>query len=907
MSLPTLLKPGSIVEQKWMTPQQKRNLKNMSSINWIIEYLEDRAWNKTEPPKVKIKGPGSRVGVFRSGTGTGKSTVFPPAIYNKFFEERGIKKTIICTQPTVATATDIPYQIALYNKNLILGNTIGYQTGNLVRKPRTGVLFATVGILLQHLKLLTDEEFMKKYSFIILDEIHLRSVEVDTTLFYLRRFLERNYEEPECPYIILTSGTFEPDVFMNYFECPKDSFLDIVGSSFPIEDNFTKFNVTNYIEYATDLAEKIHVENIADIKENKLFRDILIFVQGGGQIKEIMNKIHVLNSEVFSKGIEFAKKHSDEQQKKYKGGAASDEYYICPISVTSDNMQRGAEDYQNLFADISTVTVPIYEIKNGTPTEKIIKIERASRRVIIGTNAIETGLTIDTLKYCIDTGKVNESQFNPNFGVNTLISKNVTQANSRQRRGRVGRKDPGVFYGCYTKDTYEAMPKLPFPDIVKTDMTSALLDIIISETETKIIEIDRNEHEKYNNAFQMNQFDQRWYILQTDKELNASSLNFIQYPASDSIIYGLEKLRVLGFIDCEYKPTLFGYYASKFRKITLENARMILAGYFHGANILDLITITCFLQAGHKLGIKRRKYIPRNPLKFKSHDEINYYYSMIFCDEFIEYLFIWEDFMEQIDIVTDKIKKFISKNTKKGAGVDDEDASDTENNKYTEGEYNTEDTNNPEPTEGEYNTEDTNSTNGTTNKKDELDADDLFLNEDTDKIKPELPEIMNHLEKWALENKFDYETLMKIISVRDELISDLLNLGLNPFYNSLGLTRGKYKLTNILKYNLTDGIEEIKKIKNCIYEGYRLNLFIWNDISQKYISNVYNYSISIDSKLIRPLQPDADIKQLRPQKIVVANIMLSSSNFVKGMYEFKGNDISILDGYVNVDTNFVNS
>ena len=315
MSLPTLLKPGSIVEQKWMTPQQKRNLKNMSSINWIIEYLEDRAWNKKEPPKIKIKSIGSRVGVFRSGTGTGKSTVFPPAIYNKFFEERGIKKTIICTQPTVATATDIPYQIALYNKNLILGNTIGYQTGNLVRKPRMGVLFATVGILLQHLKILTDEEFMKKYSFIILDEIHLRSVEVDTTLFYLRRFLERNYEDPECPYIILTSGTFEPDIFMNYFKCPKDSFLDIVGSSFPIQDNFTNFNVTNYIEYATDLAEKIHVENISDITENKLFRDILIFVQGGGQIKEIMNKIHALNADVFSKGLEFAKKHSDERQK----------------------------------------------------------------------------------------------------------------------------------------------------------------------------------------------------------------------------------------------------------------------------------------------------------------------------------------------------------------------------------------------------------------------------------------------------------------------------------------------------------------------------------------------------------------------------------------------------------------
>ena len=177
MSLPTLLKPGSIVPQKWMSKEQRKKLTTMRSIEWIIEYLVDRAWDRKNPPKVRIKGPGSRVGVFRSGTGTGKSTIFPPAIYNMFYEERGVKKNIICTQPTIATATDIPFQIAMFNSNLIIGKTIGYQTGSLVRKPVKGVLFATIGILLQHLKLLTDDEFMKKYSYIILDEIHLRSIE----------------------------------------------------------------------------------------------------------------------------------------------------------------------------------------------------------------------------------------------------------------------------------------------------------------------------------------------------------------------------------------------------------------------------------------------------------------------------------------------------------------------------------------------------------------------------------------------------------------------------------------------------------------------------------------------------------------------------------------------------------
>ncbi len=840
MSLPTLLKPGSIVPQKWMTSEQKTRLTKQISIDWIIDYLVDRAWTKSTPPRIKIKGPGSRVGVFRSGTGTGKSTVFPPAIYYMFYEERGLKKNIICTQPTIATATDIPFQIAMYNDALIMGETIGYQTGSLVRKPVKGVLFATIGILLQHLKLLTDEMFMKKYSFIILDEIHLRSVETDTTLFYLRRFLERNYEHPECPYVILTSGTFDPKPLMDYFKCPKDSFLDIVGSSFPIQDNYANFDVSDYMTYAVDLAEKIHVENMLDILENKLFRDILIFVQGGGQINDLVKRFHVLNAHVFSKGLKYAQEHSAEQQKKYKiGGAAKKEtYYICPVAVTSDNMQKGETEYQNTFSPIESVMVPIYKIDaDGAPTDKIVATVPASRRVIIATNAIETGLTIDTLKYCIDTGYVNESQFNPNFGIMALLNKSVTQASARQRRGRVGRKDPGVFYTCYTKETYDLLAPLPFPDIIKADITTALLDAILNETEVKLVELplnelplDKNGHRDVpHNAFQMNKFDQRWYMLQQEKAFNLSLVTFMQSPAADSYKYSLEKLRTLGFIDHQCSVTIFGWYASKFRKISMENARMILAGYHCGANVLDLITITCFLQVGHKLGIKRNKYEPRNVLGVPK-SEVGMYYNLLIADEFIEYLFIWNDFMMFIDDIADNLK--FKKNNR-----------------------------------------------------------------------PSLEKI----EEWAEENKFNADALLNIVTARDELITDLLNIGLDPFYNGFGAPRGTYNLVKILQNNLSEGMEEVRNLKKCIYEGYRLNLYLWNEPRKSYVSAVTYNPITLDSKILKGVgtYKDADIQQTKPQKIIVGSVALRASSTQKGMYEFMGGDVSVLDGFVEVDLDFL--
>jgi len=696
---------------------------------------------------------------------------------------------------------------------------------------------------------------MRKYSFIILDEIHRRSVETDTTLFYLRRFLQRNYADPECPFVILTSGTFEPDVFMDYFNCPKDAFLDIVGSSFPIEEHFADFNVSDYMTYAIDLTEKIHVENIADITSKSIFRDILIFVQGGAQIKKIIESIHGLNANVFSKGLKFALEHSAEQQKKYKQGGAKanppDVYYLCPVAVTSDNMQKGESDYQNTFSDIDTVQVPIYAFDNGQITDKILTKVPASRRVIVATNAIETGLTIDTLKYCIDTGYVQESQFNPNFGVNSLISKSVTQASARQRRGRVGRKDPGVFYACYTADTYNALVPLPFPDIVQSDVTPALLDILINETETNLVEIilkdlsvggigvDVDAAVAMRNlppdAFQMNKFDQRWYQLEYARPFDMSQLAFIQSPAADSYMYGLEKLRVLGYIDEEYRVTVLGWFASKFRKVDIENTRMILAGYHHGANVIDLITITCFLQTGFKLGIKKRKYIPRNPLGVPD-KEVELYYNMLFADEFIEYLFIWLDFMDYVEGLGDGLKSKA-------------------------------------------------------------------------KAKNKQLKLIQLAADWCEKNHFDLDALLKIAAARDEIIADLLNIGLNPFYNGYGLPRGKYNLIKILRTNLDEGMEEVRKIKKCIYEGYRLNLYVWNEGAKSYISNVHHNGVSLESKIVKGFggSSDPDIKQSRPQKIIVSAVTLRAGQNTDGMYEFAGADVSVLDGFVDVDENFIDN
>jgi HrpA-like RNA helicase len=678
--------------------------------------------------------------------------------------------------------------------------------------------------------------FMRQYSFIIIDEVHNRSMLVDNTLYYIKKLLQRNWDKPECPFIILTSATFDPKIFMDYFECPKENFLDVAGSTHPIIENFFHVDLSDYITYIVDLIEKIHIDNINDIISNSLFRDILVFVQGKAQINEITSRIHKLNAEVFSQGIIASQIHSIEQWKKYKIGGAEKRkvYYIAPVAVMSADIQMGGIEYKNLFSNIETVSVNIYKFdEKGEITDEVLQVVPASRRVMIGTNAIETGMTIDTLKYCIDSGFVKQSEFNPNYGCNILLDKNITQANTTQRKGRVGRLAPGEFYAAYTKEVFNHTNKIPYPDIVKEDISGFLLGVIVMETEMETIHIDISE--RTDNSFQMNQFDQNWYNIEYKNVFDASVLDFIQYPSSDSLGYGLEKLHGLGFIDHEYKPTLFGYYATKFRKLKLENIRMIFAGYQYGANILDLITIACCLEVGIALGIKKNKYVPRNPLSV-SENESFLYYKMLFSDEFVEYIFIWHDFMKTVESVGNQMETIYKSKKKTTLSI-------------------------------------------------------------------------HYVENWCKTNHFNIGGLYSIIELRDDILNDMLSMGLDPYYNGLNLPRGTYNLVDILNRNMEEGMEEIRKIKKSIYEGYRFNLLIWDARANSYISNYFHEPVSVYSKIINPLMAgsanDEVIKQTKPQKIIVSNIVVIPSFKHQGLFEFSGGDVSVLDGFVDVDVDFL--
>ena len=932
----SILRPGNLVPQSFHSAAEKKKMAAARPIDYILDFIGDRIGGIKK--KIKPKGIGSRVLILKSMTGSGKSTTIAPELYNKYF--RDSKQLIVVTQPRVYTTTTIPFQILRHYKSIHLDENIGYITGAMKTSGSRGISFQTIGSFLMQFTMTEDEKICGKYGVVFVDEVHVRDVQTDLVLFYIKQFLTRNWKEERCPLFVLMSATFEPKLFMDYYECPREHYIEVKGLSYPIENLFSKYELCDYVAYAADKALETHLDNIAQVISGEFYRDILIFVQGKRDMKEIIKRLNDFNTAVYEwenaddndhsvHASEYAALIKTRIEQNKIGGAVRGHdkgqrrgvnYYVCPIGFDRSTYNTGSEDDRNMAANIKSITVPIitaarptkakrgghdehsgvnhgeynehsesfgsintsgmdlvhggYAADRANESAEVARV-KPGRKIIVATNIVETGATINTLRYCIDTGYAKVREFNPTYSIYLFINKNVTQEAATQRKGRVGRLVEGTWMPCYPQEIYEKMPPQAHPQIMNSDITQNLLALIVAETETELIFTEGRAGKK-NNNFDMNSYmiNGEEMTLKSAKEFDAAALEFVQYPPADSICYSMEKLYGLGFIDAQYRPTLFGWFAHKIYKLSIENIRMIFAGFTHGANVLDLITIACMVNAGFALRTKKNK--PRDPYTIgrggaRQNNDAAAVAKVLIGDELIEMLFIWYEFMSLVNRVTKVTKRSDKKRT----------------------------------------------------------AFERTLN--THKTK-KINISFDELNAWARENNYNINLLYEISVLRDEVISNLLILGIDPYYNGLNLRRGTYNLCEIWQRNDAEGFEEVCKIKKCIYDGYRYNTAIYDDKAHAYITAYSHVPLVIDSWVTagsrvptgtltrqrvtkhggdkrsesqdkRSESPD-DFVVIRPRSIIVTTINLIDSYFNPGKYEFSASGVSALDSFVTIDLDF---
>lgn len=777
MSLPTLLQKGHIIPAKG---EKQKDVDELRGIDYIVDWFDTRLPPEEGlEPYNKANDVGDKVMVLESGTGSGKSTTIPPALYKKYRERT--YKTVLCTQPRTLTAQEIPVEILKYDKELQMGKNIGFQTGVFTRRPmKSGILYATIGILTQHLKTLTDDEFCKKYSFVIIDEVHERDQTLDIAIYMMKEFLLRNYKKPDCPFLILMSATFDIDKMAEYFE--TKNIRRIGGQSHPIEVHYPKYDVNNIIDESVRIALELH-KNGKDDEPN--MGDILIFADTGANIRETLTALEEANSKLPN----------------------NSKLYITEL--TSDKYKESGKEYEAILA-------PLDELRTADG-------HKPARKVFIATNIAETGVTISTLKYVIDPGYVFSVEYNPSINSTINIQKPVTQSMAKQRKGRVGRKFPGEWYPLYTEDTFNKMLVDQHPKIVMEDTWESLLSIICQldtqgESTTlkysvQNISNDSNNNSENNSNSNMENVEESGEENRKSKttkiygeHFDINKINLLDLPPADAIHSAMEKLFVLGAIDGMSRPTPMGKILNGFRKISIESARMIISGYYYDVSITDLITIAVMLDGRWKgdftaYGDAKENgwfsgFNKRN--KARRYDYIRS--RRLFSSDFIEGLLVYNEFINQLGKVKD-------------------------------------------------------------------------------------------IEAWCDEVGINFAQLSSKAKGREELIQNMINIGLNP-----------YKGVKLIDTPDDQLLDMIKKIKNCIYEGYRMNL-------AEYVKSQHGYMLK-RRHLILPVQSITTSEyplgfvEPNPAKFVVVDSVNIKKDRMGNTYSVKANSYCVMDGYVEIDDTF---
>ncbi|CAN1314135.1 Pre-mRNA-splicing factor ATP-dependent RNA helicase DEAH10 [Linum perenne] len=478
-------------------------------------------------------------------TGSGKTTQIPQFLLSAGFCRDG--KTIGITQPRRVAAVTVAKRVS-EECGVELGQKVGYSIRFDDRTSgTTRIKYMTDGLLLREALL---DPYLSRYSVIIVDEAHERTVHTDVLLGLLKdvqkarskagsgnaiacdknatngtlpekegtgqlaNFLKQSQDKKFPPLkLIIMSASLDARVFSEYFGGARA--VHIQGRQHPVDILYTLQPEKDYVDATLVTIFQIHLEEGPG--------DVLVFLTGQEEIEAVER-------------------------------------------LVQERLRQLPEASRKLL------TVPIY---SSLPSEKQMRVFSPApfghRKVVLSTNIAETSVTIPGIKYVIDPGFVKARTYNPAKGMESLIIIPTSKAQALQRSGRAGREGPGKCFRLYPESEFEKLEDSTKPEIKRCNLSNVILQL-------KALGVD-----------------------------DIFGFDFIEKPSRAAIIKSLEHLFLLGALTDECKlADPVGHQMARLPLDPIYSKALILASEF---KCLEEMLITVAM-----LSVDSVFYIPREKL-----------------------------------------------------------------------------------------------------------------------------------------------------------------------------------------------------------------------------------------------------------------------------------------------------
>ena len=299
---------------------------------------------------------------------------------------------------------------------------------------RTKIKYITDGCLVKEF---IADPLLSKYSVVMLDEAHDRSIHTDILFGLCKKLIQKR---PDLR-LIITSATLDTEQFHAFY--PGSATMSIPGRLYPVAIYHSKdalsSNQDEVVEKAVDVLKRIHKREMGHV---------LLFLPGQYEIEKAVRMIE----EWYERERFSSRDHSSSSQKH---------------SSHADNSHTNIPKLR---------VFPLYAALPAEQQAEVFKpVPNDVRKVVVCTNIAETSVTVPGIRFVIDPGFSREKYYDARTGIDGLDTVRISKVSAQQRAGRAGRTGPGKCYRLYSSEAYNAMAENTVPEIKRSSLLSTML------------------------------------------------------------------------------------------------------------------------------------------------------------------------------------------------------------------------------------------------------------------------------------------------------------------------------------------------------------------------------------------------------------------------------------------------